>query len=72
MAVPGQAINQMSDLVDCCAGYSDDAQALPPAEASATLRGAAAEVKTSNSSMHGSAWLVVARMVIRAILPAQV
>ena len=35
-------------------GYSDEAEALPPDDASATFRGESPAVKTSNSSMQGS------------------
>ena len=46
-------------------GYSDEAVAFPPAEARATFRGDSPAVKTSSSSMQGSDWSLVARIVSR-------
>ena len=42
MAVPGLSVVQMSNLVNCAPGYSDDAVAMPPALADATFCGARA------------------------------
>ena len=69
--LPDLAVVQMGDLVDRRVGILGRGRGLAPRRRQRDVpRRLARPVKTSSSSMHGSAWLLVARIVMRIIRAA--